>query len=143
MFCCDVTRLRGLLIALLPLALVACGEVPQPFAHARTATPYPLAALILDVRVAPVAGLPDAAGRGLAQAMAENLGGYGVTATDRDDTPSRFVLTGRATAEPPDGERIADLLITWTLNDAEGTQIGLHIQELRTAWTDWQPLDMG
>ncbi len=138
-----MTRFFGLLIALLPLAMAACGDLPQPFAHSRTATSYPLAALTLDGRVTPVEGLPDAAGRGLAQAMAENLGGYGVTATDRDGAPSRFVLNGRASAEPPSGETIADLLITWTLNDAEGTQTGLHVQELRAAWTDWQPVDMG
>ncbi len=138
-----MTWLRLFLIFLLPISVPACGDLPQPFAHARTATAYPLAALTLDVRVEPVAGLPADAAQGLARAMAENLGGYGVTATDRTNVPSRFVLTGHTEATGDGGDNIAGLLITWTLNDTDGTETGLHVQELRAAWTDWQPVDMG
>ena len=116
---------RGLVLALLLLA-VSCGPLPQPFEHVAQGSAYPLAELAIDVRVAPVAGLPASSGEALARAVAENLGAYGVTATSRPGTASRFVLRGvyaaPATATP------ADAAILWTLYDAEGEATGIHAQ---------------
>lgn len=117
---------RGILSALLMIA--ACGPLPQPFEHNLQGSAYPLAELAIDVRVAPVAGLPAASGEGLARAVAENLGAYGVTATSRPGTASRFVLQG-VYAEPG-AETPADTTILWTLYDADGEATGIHAQAI-------------
>lgn len=122
-------------------AVAACGRLPQPFAHDEKKTVYPLAELAVDVRVAPVAGLPDRAASALAQAVAESLGGHGVTATHHPSAPSRFVLRGTVEDIGAPGTDIASLTITWVLSDPSGDETGLHVQELRAAWADWQRSD--
>jgi len=110
------------------LVLAACGPLPQPFEHNMQGSAYPLAELAIDVRVAPVAGLPAATGEGLARAVAENLGAFGVTATSRPGIASRFVLQG-VYAEPG-AAPLADATILWTLYDADGEATGIHSQAI-------------
>lgn len=119
----------GTVFALLLLA-AACGPLPQPFEHDAEGRSYPLAELAIDVRVAPVGGLPASAGEALARAVAENLGAYGVTATSRPGTASRFVLLG---VYGP-----GDATIVWTLYDADGEATGIHAQAVEVP-----PVDVG
>lgn len=121
----------------------ACGELPQPFEHGQQKTVYPLAELAVDVRITPVADLPGPAGRALAQAVAKNLGAYGVTATQRDQAPSRFILEGRAEEAYGPSGNTADIIVIWNLRERDGEETGIHVQELPSAWTHWEPLDAG
>jgi hypothetical protein len=137
-------HLRLILIVIPLLFSAACGPLPQPFAHhGPEKTAYPLAELAVDVRVAAVTGLPEPAANALARAVAESLGGYGVTATHRAGAPSRFVLQGEINEPDSSATDIANISITWTLADETGEDTGLHVQELRAAWTDWQRPDPG
>jgi len=115
---------RGLVFTFLLLA-AACGPLPQPFDHGAQGSAYPLAELAIDVRVATVAGLPEETDEALARAVAENLGAYGVTATSRQGSASRFVLQGVYT-DP--AEEQTDSAILWTLYDADGEATGIHAQ---------------
>ncbi|MBE0530642.1 MAG: hypothetical protein IH626_07410 [Rhodospirillales bacterium] len=115
---------RGFVLALLMVA--ACGPLPQPFEHNAQGSAYPLAELAIDVRVAPIAGLSAPTGEALARAVAENLGAYGVTATSRPGTASRFVLQGVYAG--PAAETSTDTTILWTLFDADGEPTGIHAQ---------------
>lgn len=127
--------IRGILLGLLALS-AACGPLPHPFQQDKDGAGNPLAQLAIDVRVAPVAGLPSPADTGLARAVAENLGAYGVTATSRPGAVSRFVLEGvlyaedeaspGAAAGPPE----AGTVILWTLLDGDGVATGIHTQSL-------------
>ncbi|MCG8510207.1 MAG: hypothetical protein MI741_13345, partial [Rhodospirillales bacterium] len=117
--------------------------MPQPFAHGPEHLAYPLAELSIDVKVEAVSGLPEPAATSLARALAETLGGHGVTASHRPKIPSRFILRGVVEDTGSSPTDIADLTITWTLIDETGESTGLHIQELRAAWTDWQRPDPG
>lgn len=123
--------IRGAIIALLLLA-AACGPLPRPFEHPAQGRGYPLAALAIDVRVAPVAGLPAPAGWALAQAVAENLGAYGVTATALAGTASHFQLQGSYVDPAPGAPQPHDALIVWTLLDVEGGATGIHTQAVDT-----------
>jgi len=125
--------IRGAGVALLLLA-AACGPIPQPFSHGQSGAAYPLAELAVDVRVAPVAGLPDARARELSRAVAGALGAFGVTATERPDAASRFVLAGAVETDQPGSAAPAvdstRATISWTLFDAEGEMAGIHVQEV-------------
>ncbi|MBT3360928.1 MAG: hypothetical protein HN403_14995 [Rhodospirillales bacterium] len=135
-------RLKILLVVLATFA-AACGELPQPFEHAQQKITYPLAELAVDVRVLPVAGLPGPAGRALARAVVINLGAYGVTASHRENTASRFVLEGSIEeAFGATGNR-ATMVVHWALRETGGEQTGIHVQEIQSAWSDWQPHDTG
>lgn len=124
--------IRRAIVALL-LLTAACGPLPRPFDHAVEGRAYPLATLAIDVRVAAVAGLPAPAGAALAQAMAEALGGYGVTASSRPGIASRFVLEGSYADPAPDAPPPHEALIVWTLLDDEGEATGIHTQAVDAA----------
>lgn len=124
--------MRGAIIALL-LLVAACGPLPHPFEHPAGSSGYPLAALTIDVRVTPVAGLPGPTGEAVAQAVAESLGAYGVTATTRSGTDSRFVLEGSYNDPEPDAPPPHGTLIVWTLFDADGEATGIHTQAVDAA----------
>jgi len=129
----------GTVLALLLLA-AACGPLPQPFQHGGEGAAYPLAELAIDVRVAAVGGLSPAAGLAVARAVAENLGGYGVTATARPGAASRFVLEGFYADVPTDAAAPDERLIVWTLFDADGEATGIHTQAIDDPAT-WDPID--
>ena len=124
--------MRGAIVALLVLA-AACGPLPHPFEHPADGPGYPLAALAIDVRVSPVAGLPAPAGAALAQAVAESLGAFGVTASVRTAIASRFLLEGSYADPEPDAGAPHDALIVWTLFDDEGEATGIHTQAVDAA----------
>jgi hypothetical protein len=117
----------GTVIAVL-LLTAACGPLPQPFEHGAKGAAYPLAELAIDVRVAPVGGLPASTGEALAKAVAENLGAYGVTAASQPGAASRFVLRG--TYGPDDDA------VVWTLYDADGEVTGIHTQAIEVPPAD-------
>lgn len=128
------------MVVALALLAAACGPLPQPFQHGVEGKAYPLAELAIDVRVAPVGGLPTPAGQALARTVAESLGAYGVTATSRPGSASRFVLEGyyadpEAEDSPPDGT-----IIVWTLLDADGEATGIHTQAIAPP-PAWNPAD--
>lgn len=124
--------IRRAIVVLLLLA-AACGPLPRPFDHAVDGRAYPLAALTIDVRVPPVAGLSAPAGAALAQAVAEALGGFGVTASSRAGTASRFVLEGSYADPAPDDDAPHEALIVWTLVDDDGEATGIHTQAVDAA----------
>lgn len=137
-------RLRALvLIALALLPVAACGPLPHPFEHGPERAAYPLAELTLDVRVAPVEGLPGDISRTLTRAVAENLGGHGVTAVQRMETPARLVLSGKAA--PPGEQENPDstVQVGWTLYDADGVETGIHVQDLQVTRSELDSLDSG
>ena len=115
--------------------------VPRPFQHGGKADAYPLAILTFDVRVEPVMGLPPPADSGLARSLAQSLGGYGFTATSRENAAAHFVLVGVYMAAPREPRDADHAFVQWTILNTEGTAVGLHWQELDVARPRWRRED--
>lgn len=118
--------IRAVLL-ILGLALAACGPIPRPFQpEEKDAAANPLLRLPDHggVVVPPVAGLPEAEGRALAEAVAEALRGNDVPANTRVGNRYSLILDLRASPEP--GGRVG---LDAQLVDPQGTTLkeGRHI----------------
>jgi hypothetical protein len=123
--------IRALLL-IAGLALAACGPVPRPFQPEEKDAANPLLRLPDHggVVVPPVAGLPEAEARALAEAVAEALRGNDVPANTRTGNRYSLILDLRATPEP--GGRVT---VEAQLIDPQGTALsaGRHIDAIPRA----------
>lgn len=115
------------LALLLTLALGACGPIPRPFQpEDKGAAANPLLRLPDrgGVVVPPVAGLPEAAGRAFAEAVAEALRAHDIPANTRVGNRDSLILDLRAAAEP--GGRVG---VESNLVDPQGAALveGRHV----------------
>lgn len=115
------------LLLVLGLALASCGPIPRPFQpEEKEGLVNPLLRLPDHggVVVPPVAGLPEAEGRALAEAVAEALRGHDVPANTRTGNRYSLILDLRASPEP--GGRVG---LDAQLVDPQGTTLkeGRHV----------------
>jgi hypothetical protein len=131
--------------ALLVLAAAACGALPRPFqpVPGEVANPLVKPRESLVIRVAALDGPPPPLARLLTRSVARELGALGIAAAARDRATSRYVLAGRARANPDYPGEPFVTLIEWSLTDSAGDVIALHTQGVEGTKDRWDYGDPG
>jgi hypothetical protein len=87
--------------------------------------------------VRPIAGLPEAASAGLAEAMADALQNNDIPASTQVHNRGSYVLTGQARDRALDGDRAA-IELRWELHGPDGVSVGTHDQKLEVNQSAWR-----
>jgi hypothetical protein len=119
-----MSRLRFACV-LLVLALAACqgGGLSSPVSHANVVTPTLTPPDSAGILVLPVSGAPSPAATDIAQAMADALQQEDVPASTSASNQRSFRLSSTVTTLAA-GDSGDAIIISWTLNDANGRKLG-------------------
>lgn len=119
---CVTPRVAVIIFA---LALAACqgGGLSSPVSHANLATPTLTPPDSAGILVLAVSGAPSPAATDIAQAMADALQQADVPASTSASNQRSFRLTSTVTTLAA-GDSGDDIIITWTLADANGRRLG-------------------
>jgi hypothetical protein len=123
------------------LSLAACGPLPKPFSHDRTAAnPLLAPGERAGINVVTVAGTPH--GASLAKEVAEAFREEDFAAQAQSGPSAGYTLVGRATIGPTGSDAKARVRLLWLVLNPRGRPGGIHHQELmvdRAAWDRAEP----
>jgi hypothetical protein len=131
-------RCARVALVTLPLALCGCQYLSHPFADDRPPPGAPILTVkdSVGVTVAPVAGVPDASGQALAEAMATALQDADVPATTRSQNRHSYQLSAAATADAG-AAGLEQLRIHWVMRSHDGQEVGHADQEATVPAAEW------